>query len=243
MKLRVLRQARGYSQQQLAGMAGRVTAGGVGGGGRALRPVVAGGPGPGQRAGRDRRGAVRAGNPGAGGRRAAGGPARRGRRPGHPGPGGGVLRGPAPGRGLRDAGRLPPGGRAGRDAIRPGPGRSGAAAGPAPADPGGGGMRPGPAAAGDPAGAARPSGRVQLVAVQQRRGAPAGRGRAGSRGRRAPARPLRRVQHRPGPAAAVPGRCGGVRVRLLAGGPGAPARNSKAPSTGSPTWPNAGCAW
>ena len=42
---------------------------------------------------------------------------------------------------------------------------------------------------------------VQLVAVQQRRGAPAGRGRAGPRGRRAPARPFRRVQHRPGPAA------------------------------------------
>ena len=37
-------------------------------------------------------------------------------------------------------GRLPPGGRARRDAVRPGPGGSGAAAGPAPADPGGGGL-------------------------------------------------------------------------------------------------------
>ena len=75
------------------------------------------------------------------------------------------------------------------------------------------------------------------------RGAPAGRRRAGARGGRAPARPVRRVQHRPGRGAAGPVRGRGDRLRLVAGRPGAAARPGRAGAAACGTWPSRGCGW
>ena len=84
-----------------------------------------------------------------------------------------------------------------------GPGR-GAADRAAAAHRGGGRLRPGAAAARDAARAARPAAGVRLVAVRQRRGPAPGRGRPGARGRRAPRRPGR-GRRLSGPGDRVPG--------------------------------------
>ena len=223
--LRIARQARGFSQQQLAGMAGvsRQAVSAVESGhsdpslrvalalaqalgmsveqlfgpGEPTAPVTAvsvaplaargAGAGPGRR---ERAGGVRVmlapvgdrfvalplrGDTGVGlGFLPAGGLAARGGPP--------PAARPARRRARRAAGRRVRGDRRPPDRPAPPHGRRGR-------------LRPGPPAARHPAVAARPAGRLRLVAVRLGRGAPAGPGRPGARGRRAHPDRQRRRRH------------------------------------------------
>ena len=246
-RLRLARQARGLSQQQLAGVAGvtRQAVSAVESGhsdpslrvalglARALGMTVEelfgpgeprrSGAGPADRPGQRPRLPGRAGHRGRYVRRAAAG-----RGPGRPAR---LRRRRRPDGPRRRSPRSPRGPRDPRDPRSPGnlrgPGR-GAADRAAAAHRGGGRLRSGAAAARNAARAARPAAGVRLVAVRQRRGPAPGRGRPGARGRRAPRRPGRgRATHDRG----IPGRRRGGRIRLLARGPGGPAR-SRGPRPG-----------
>ena len=97
---------------------------------------------------------------------------------------------------------------------------------PAPADARRGRLRPGPPAARHPAVAARPAGRLRLVAVRLGRGAPPGPSRPGARGRRSHPDRQRRQRRRPARRRRVVG------LHRLAGGargPAGPARRRHRP--------------
>ncbi len=142
------------------------------------------------------------------------------------------------------AGFLPAGGRAAPEDPRSRPARHqpGPADRTAAAHPARGRLRPGAAADRGTARPARPAGGLRLVAVRQQRGAAAGSRRAGARGGRAPARHRRRLQHRPGRRAAAR-RCRGHPVLLLARGAGAASGPGRPGSPASPTCRARACGW